>query len=76
MVRAIKWVDEVSEREREREMTMVLVLSNSSHLQVVEGAPYFTQLETLDEYNCDFCAHGGEHFMCLWILCHCVYSNC
>ena len=28
--------------------------------QVVEDAPYVTTLETLDEYNCDFCAHGGE----------------
>ena len=28
--------------------------------QVVEDAPYVTTLETLDKYNCDFCAHGGE----------------
>lgn len=29
-------------------------------LQVVEDAPYIATLETLDKYNCDFCAHGGE----------------
>lgn len=28
--------------------------------EVVEGAPYVTTLETLDQYNCDFCVHGGE----------------
>lgn len=28
--------------------------------EVVEGAPYVTTLETLDEYNCDFCVHGGN----------------
>lgn len=28
--------------------------------EIVEGAPYVTTLETLDEYNCDFCVHGGE----------------
>ena len=27
--------------------------------QVVENAPYVTTLETLDEYSCDFCVHGG-----------------
>lgn len=27
---------------------------------IVEGAPYVTTLETLDQYNCDFCVHGGE----------------
>ena len=29
-------------------------------LQVVENAPYVTTIETLDEYNIDFCVHGGE----------------
>lgn len=27
--------------------------------EVVEGAPYVTTLDTLDENNCDFCVHGG-----------------
>lgn len=28
--------------------------------EVVEGAPYVSTLETLDQYDCDFCVHGGE----------------
>jgi len=28
--------------------------------EVVEGAPYVTTLETLDQYNCDFCCHGDD----------------
>lgn len=28
--------------------------------EVVEGAPYITNLETLDQHNCDFCVHGGK----------------
>ncbi|XP_050546699.1 ethanolamine-phosphate cytidylyltransferase [Daktulosphaira vitifoliae] len=28
--------------------------------EVVEGAPYVTNLETLDRYNCDFCVHGDD----------------
>jgi len=28
--------------------------------EVVENAPYVTTLDTLDEYNCDFCAHGDD----------------
>jgi ethanolamine-phosphate cytidylyltransferase len=28
--------------------------------EVVEGAPYVTTLETLDKYNCEFCAHGND----------------
>lgn len=28
--------------------------------EVVPDAPYVTQLETLDEYNCDFCVHGND----------------
>ena len=28
--------------------------------EVVENAPYVTQLEVLDEYDCDFCVHGDD----------------
>jgi len=28
--------------------------------EVVEDAPYQTQIETLDEYNIDYCAHGDD----------------
>lgn len=28
--------------------------------EVIEGAPYVTILDTLDEYKCDFCVHGGN----------------
>lgn len=28
--------------------------------EVVRGAPYTTNLETLDKYNCDFCVHGDD----------------
>ncbi|XP_052070725.1 ethanolamine-phosphate cytidylyltransferase-like isoform X2 [Mytilus californianus] len=28
--------------------------------QVVEDAPYVTTLETLEEYDCDFCVHGDD----------------
>lgn len=28
--------------------------------EVVEGAPYVTTIETLDQYNCDYCAHGDD----------------
>jgi ethanolamine-phosphate cytidylyltransferase len=28
--------------------------------QVVENAPYVTTLETLQEYNCEFCVHGDD----------------
>ena len=28
--------------------------------EVVENAPYFTSLEYLDKYNCDFCVHGDD----------------
>lgn len=33
--------------------------------EVVPDAPYVTQLETLDEYNCDFCVHGSEYTVVL-----------
>lgn len=32
-------------------------------LQVVEDVPYTTSVEILEEYNCDFCAHGGKIYM-------------
>lgn len=28
--------------------------------EIVENAPYVTTLETLDAYNCDYCAHGDD----------------
>ncbi|XP_038064216.1 ethanolamine-phosphate cytidylyltransferase-like isoform X2 [Patiria miniata] len=28
--------------------------------EVIEGAPYVTEIETLDKYNCDFCVHGND----------------
>lgn len=28
--------------------------------EVIEGAPYVSTLETLDQYNCDFCVHGDD----------------
>lgn len=28
--------------------------------EVIEDAPYVTTLETLDKYDCDFCAHGDD----------------
>ncbi|EGD76686.1 phosphoethanolamine cytidylyltransferase [Salpingoeca rosetta] len=28
--------------------------------EVVEDAPYVTQLDVLDKYNCDFCVHGDD----------------
>lgn len=28
--------------------------------EVVENAPYVTNIETLDTYNCDFCVHGDD----------------
>ena len=28
--------------------------------QVVEDSPYVTTLETLEEYDCDFCVHGDD----------------
>ena len=29
-------------------------------VQVVEDAPYCTQLDIMDKHGCEFCAHGGE----------------
>ncbi len=35
--------------------------------EVVENAPYVTEIETLDKYNCDFCVHGSKcHFVIMW----------
>ncbi|UXI21756.1 Signal transducing adapter molecule 1 [Sarcoptes scabiei] len=28
--------------------------------EIVENAPYITTLETLDQYDCDFCVHGND----------------
>ena len=28
--------------------------------EVIEAAPYVTTLDTLDKYECDFCAHGND----------------
>lgn len=28
--------------------------------EIVEGAPYQTQLNIMDEHNCDFCVHGDD----------------
>jgi len=28
--------------------------------EVVEGAPYVTQLSTMDKHNCQYCAHGDD----------------
>jgi len=33
--------------------------------EVLEGVPYVTTLETLDNYQCDFCVHGGKPITCL-----------
>ena len=42
----------------------------------MEDSPYVTQLEVMEEYNCDFCVHGGNiplyTLQCLfffWIIC-------
>lgn len=32
--------------------------------EVVEGAPYVTHLDVMDEHNCDFCAHGDDITTC------------
>lgn len=34
-------------------------------IKVVEGAPYVTNVDTLDKYRCNFCVHGGLYF-CYW----------
>jgi len=39
--------------------------------EVVEGAPYITNLETLDQHNCNFCVHGGKLVLlvCWYVAC-------
>ena len=55
MVRAIKWVDEVGN------ITPVFIhIDQTPPHKVVEGAPYVTTLETLDEQDCSFCVHGDD----------------
>ena len=55
MVRAIKWVDEVFN------ITPVFIhIDQPPPHKVVEGAPYVTTLETLDEQDCSFCVHGDD----------------
>ena len=29
-------------------------------MKILEAAPYVTTLETLDQYDCDFCVHGDD----------------
>ena len=41
----------------------VIVIISGSSVQVVEAVPYITTIETLDKYNCDFCAHGGNVYI-------------
>lgn len=43
--------------------------------EVVEGAPYITNLETLDQHNCDFCVHGGKQLI-NWYLFIITYFVC
>ena len=54
MVRAIKWVDEVTN------IIFILLSLPKIIYKVVEGAPYVTTLETLDEQGCSFCVHGDD----------------
>ena len=30
--------------------------------EVIENAPYITHLETLDQYDAEFCVHGSKSF--------------
>lgn len=32
--------------------------------EVVEDAPYTTQVEVLDAHNCEFCVHGDDITLC------------
>ena len=38
-----------------------ILKTSLTNLQVVEDVPYVCTLATLDKYNCDFCAHGGDY---------------
>ena len=32
----------------------------SFFMKILEAAPYVTTIETLDQYDCDFCVHGDD----------------
>ena len=49
-----------SQNHRKMYLQIIIVTLRYTFSQVVEEAPYITTLETLDKYNCDFCAHGGK----------------
>ena len=36
------------------------IIFSIKKIVISEAAPYVTTLETLDEYNCDFCVHGDD----------------
>ena len=59
MVRAIKWVDQVSSVLLNTHKPCCIIYA-LTYVQVVEDAPYVTSLEILEKYDCDFCAHGGN----------------
>ena len=70
MVRAIKWVDEVVGKNnfvydkysyQDSSSRRVFDFSCISFfMKILEAAPYVTTLETLDQYDCDFCVHGDD----------------
>ena len=67
MVRAIKWVDEVVGKNnmsdfiiRNPNIKSLLFVCYFFSFNILEAAPYVTTLETLDQYNCDFCVHGDD----------------
>ena len=69
MVRAIKWVDEVVGKNNfvydkysyQGSSRRVFDFSCISFfMKILEAAPYVTTLETLDQYDCDFCVHGDD----------------
>ena len=61
MVRAIKWVDQVSSVLLNTHKPLYYgYMYALAYMQVVEDAPYVTSLGILEKYDCDFCAHGGN----------------
>ena len=40
---------------------------------MVEDVPYVTELETMDKYKCDYCAHGGV--VTSYLSLFAVYTN-
>lgn len=69
MVRAIKWVDEVVGKNNSiiaHAHSIILKNIASSNFMYIffyenlEAAPYVTTIETLDQYDCDFCVHGDD----------------